>query len=501
MRPWGGVLAATASGLALVATFDPWGLGPVAWIALLPLLRSLRGATAARRFLLGWITGTLFFAGTAWWLVETFRTHAGLAWPVSVAAVVLLAALPATFMGLFVVGVGMLPRRRWAMLIGATALWVGLEWLRSWGIDFPWLALGYSQVERTGLVQLSEVTGIYGVSAVVVFVNLAIAAPWGRPGEPRRRVVPLAAAALLVALLSYAGRERAAAISTRPPLASLRVAVVQGEQPWPRSKDPRASMLGLSYYASLSRAAAETHPALVVWPESSLPIPFSDPGYRHRQILSAIRGAGVPVVLGSRAAVRSRSGNAAEVNRAYLLDATGRVMQTYDKNVLVPFGEYVPLGRLLSFLRPIASPEGNLLAGDDATVMRIRAGRFGVLICYESVFSTLARRLVRAGAEFLVNISNDAWFGRSAASALLLTHLRVRAIEYRVPIVRATSGGVSAFVDATGRVTWRSKSSDATWSAAVVSWPGIETLYARWGDAFAVACLGIGTLLLLAPHR
>ncbi len=172
-----------------------------------------------------------------------------------------------------------------------------------------------------------------------------------------------------------------------------------------------------------------------------------------------------------------------------LLDPRGREIGTYDKIQLVPFGEYVPLGPLLFFVDKVVTAVGRIGAGTEATVLRTPAGGFGTLICYESVFPALTRRFAAGGADFLVNVTNDAWYGRSSAPYQTLAQATLRAIENRMPMVRAANTGISAIIEPDGRVRWQSALFETTWHADTVAWPGVETFYTRWGDVFVYACV------------
>src|SRR5207249_3730626 len=310
------------------------------------------------------------------------------------------------YTGAFVAGVRWLGTRELPVIWLAPLLWVALEWLRGWFfIGFPWAALGYSQYRHHDLVQIAEVTGVYGVSAILVLFNMVIVGilpergtvgilPERAAGTPPRRLVPaLVALTLLVVGVPTWGRWRAAALARRPPAGPLRDAVLE---------------------------TAEQN--------------------------------GVYLLFGSPAFRRAPSGAIQELNRAYLVSPAGREMATYDKMQLVPFGEYVPYAQALFFVRRIVEAVGDVVPGLVPTVFRLPSARFGVAICYEDVFPSVTRRFVAAGADFLVNVTNDAWYGPTSAPHQHLAQATFRSIEGRVPLVRVTNTGISAVIDVDGRI-------------------------------------------------
>ena len=186
------------------------------------------------------------------------------------------------------------------------------------------------------------------------------------------------------------------------------------------------------------------------------------------------------------AIARAATGEVQELNRVSLLSPMGMEVASYDKLRLLPFGEYVPFASLLGRVRE--PPRVTLAAGTDATIFTLPKGRFGVLICFEAMLPALARHLVRGGADFLVNPTNDVWFDDPGALSMLLVHAQMRAIEHRRPVVRVANRGISAFIEPTGHVRWASAPFAALWHAETISHPDVTTIYTRWGDVFVLAC-------------
>lgn len=502
IRPGGGwrrLVLAVCSGLMLSASLPSLDLTPLAWIGLVPLLWAARSRSPRRAFGLGWLAGFAFYLATCWWIVYTIDHYTALPLPIAVGLLALMAAVLALYHGAFVAVVRWLELRRLPAVWLAPAVWVTLEWLRGWFfIGFPWAALGYSQHRFHDLVQMAEVTGVYGVSAVVVLFNVVVAKALRAQGAGARRLLPaMLVLTLVVAVLPALGRARAAQLAARPPAGTLVVGIAQGNVEQERKWDPAFQDETMNRYRLLTLEAAQARPAMIVWPETATPFFFQNPGPRRESVLEIAREAGVPLFFGAPAYRQRDDGRIEQLNRAYLVLPDGREAGSYDKMQLVPFGEYVPFARLLFFVEQVVDAVGQLGAGLVPTVFTLPDGtRFGALICYEGIFPALSREFVRRGAEVLVNVTNDAWYGRSSAPAQHLVQASFRAIENRVPMVRAANTGISAIVDPDGRIRWEGPLFEMAWHVEPVSWPGVRTFYTRFGDVFACGC-ALATLVAM----
>ena len=229
-------------------------------------------------------------------------------------------------------------------------------------------------------------------------------------------------------------------------------------------------------------------PDLVIWPETATPFFFQETGPLRQAVLAAALEAKVHLLFGSPAFRQDAGGVLEELNRAYLVSPDGWEVASYDKMQLVPFGEYVPYARVLFFVNRIVEAVGTVVAGVSHTVFRLPTARFAVLICYEDVFPALTRRFIAGGADFLVNITNDAWYGPTSAPHQHLAQATLRAVENRVPLVRAANTGISAVIDADGRIRWQGPLFAALFHVDEIAWPGLRTFYTRFGDVFAWTC-------------
>jgi apolipoprotein N-acyltransferase len=461
---------------------------------------ALRDQRVPGAFGLGWVSGFVAFLGITHWVVPTLTRGGGLPLGLALAAHAAMAGILASYAGTFAAAVAWAAGRDLPVVWLAPAYWVTTEWLRGWlVVGFPWAPLGTSQHRFAAVAQLAEVTGVPGLSALVVLVNATLGAVLVRGGAGRR-VPPRAALGLVAALVTtvvVGGHLRGATLRQRPGDGILRVGVIQGVVEQRRQWDPTARDALLARYLGLTRRVAQDAPDVIVWPELATPFAFSQDQDGRAAIERVVHETGVPLLFGSPAGQHRPDGPPRHFNRAYLLDRAGAVRATYDKIQLVPFGEYVPFRRLLPFLTPLAAGGTPLTPGTQATVFPVGEARLGVLVCYETVFPSLARRLVARGATVLVNLTHDGWFAGTAGVEQSLAQATFRAIEHRVPLVRVASTGVSAVIDVDGGVRWRAE--PYAWVAQTVEVGGarIHTLYARCGDAAIVAAVlttGLGFL-------
>jgi apolipoprotein N-acyltransferase len=423
-------------------------------------------------------------------------------------ALLLLAAYLALFPACWAVGVACARRAGSgaAVWLGA-ALWVALELLRGHAFSgFPWALAGYSQAPLLPLIQVAEWAGVYGVSFLIILVNLGVAevVHAARAGSAwRRPVLHLALLAALVAAAAGAGEARRRGIAQRMrEQRPLQVALVQGNIPQDVKWSPEFVVGSLQKHLALTADASESDPDLILWPEASVTFYFQEEEALDALVFQTADAAGAPIFFGASA--REAAGDGARFyNSAFLVLPGGRVGGRYDKIHLVPFGEYVPFRRWLPFLPRVATgiAGGDFTPGRSAEILALDGQAFGALICYEAIFPALSRALVRRGAGFLVNITNDAWFGRSGAPGQHLQMAIFRAVENRIGLGRAANTGYSALIQPTGEVTVRTGLFTTVQRVGPLSPRVAETFYTQRGDVFAWGCAGLGVLAFLAGRR
>jgi apolipoprotein N-acyltransferase len=488
---------ALLSGALLVLSFPKFGHPAFAWIAIAPLIvaaaidASNRGRSA-RLFGLGVLAGLVYFGGTVYWVVGVMQTFGGLADVVAVLVAALLASYLSIYPGLFALLTGHAVRRFGVRGIWLTpAVWVACEWLRSTiGGGFPWVLLGSSQATVLPIVQLSSVFGVYGLSALIALVSSAAAAlTLSRRSEQRRLAI---AVALLLLVVAGAGMARVSRGTLTTTGAPLRVGLVQGSIGQAEKYEARLKEPILQRYIDLSRQAIGAGAQLVIWPEASTPFYFDADSASAAPIRRLAVEAHTPFVLGTDEFAPARDGVPDRFfNSAVLVDASGRTSATYRKVHLVPFGEYVPLKRLLFFVGPLIEAVSDFSAGTAPVVFDAGVCRLSVAICYESVYPSVSREFSQAGSELLATITNDAWFGRSSAAYQHFEQGAIRAVEEGRYVVRAANTGISGAVDPYGRVL--AKTDLFVPAAIVVDVRRLDgqTIYRQIGDVVAWLALAI----------
>ena len=453
------------SALLLILIFPRFDFTWLAPVALTPLLIACaRESSWRRRFLAGWAGGFVFWFGVCYWIQFVLEVHGGMGRWGGWGTFVLFAILKGLHMAVFAALAGFAIHRWWA-IPACAALWTGLE--RTHGpFGFAWLDLGNAGIDMPVLMKLAPITGVYGLSFVFVMTACAVALiPMRRPRWEL--------AWLLILPLIYLLPSPAVVPATHQAL------VVQPnidtETEWTRALlDQTEQQLAL-----LSRSH---NVDLVVWPEMPVPLYPDDPQFLRYagQVAESSQSYFLFAAIG-----RTKTG--APLNSALMIDPSGRVLDEYDKIKLVPFGEFVP--DVFSWVNRVTKEAGDFAAGNRVVVF---PNRVGVFICYESAFPDLVRQFARGGAEVFVNLSNDGYFGASAAHEQHLELVRMRAAENARWIVRATNDGITATVDPAGRVTQRLRPFTEVSATMRYGTSKAETPYTRHGDWFAWGCLAAG---------
>jgi apolipoprotein N-acyltransferase len=487
---------AVCSGLLLTACFPRTGLAFATWGALIPLLYLAARNQPPACFTLGWLAG--FFNGLSllYWITYVVNRYGNLPLPVSLGICLLLVAYLAIFAGLFCSGLSWLRNRGLPWLAATPFLWVTLELGKSRLLTgFPWENLGYSQYRWLPVIQMADITGVFGISFVLVLSNVLLFTlifPVNRGRKVLTRLYPALLWVFLVSTVVGYGSWRLAELEGHHG-PSFKVALVQGNIAQDTKWDPAFQQATLEKYERLTKEVAKQQPQLVIWPETATPFYFGADRKNTETLLRQVRELQIPLLFGSPA-YRRKDERLKLYNRAYLLDGHGMLIDYYDKIHLVPFGEYVPWKRLLFFVDKLVQAAGDFASGKKAIVMDMLPAKIGVLICYEAIFPGLSRDLVNAGANFLVNITNDAWFGRSSAPYQHLSMAVLRSVENHVPMARCANTGISAFIDSGGRILQVTRLfEDATMLGSIQLGEG-KTLYTRYGDWFAWSCFIVTVL-------
>jgi apolipoprotein N-acyltransferase len=486
-------LLALGSGVALALSFPDYNLPLLAWISVGMLVLASAGAHPAEAPLYGFLHGLVFYPVCLPW-IDTVMQQYGSVDPWSSAGIVALIGIAGGIVcSVFSWAVALASRRSAAVACAlAPFLWVSLEFARTHlpYIGFPWNLTGYAASRSLSLLQLTPITGIYGLSFLIAAYSSLIAyAILVRTQHAWRAALAVTVALILIAR----GGGYLVPVATPHHIAHL----VQTNFPQSEHYPPNwlAAHAGeLDQLEQISVDAAEKAPGLIVWPEVPAPFSMQDPAFS--QLAQRIaRESGSHFLVGVVDWKRNAQGPWEASNSSTLLDPSGRRIFTYDKIHLVPFGEYVPLRRWIKFAGRLTADIADFTPGTEYRVGQIPGGRFGTFICYEAIFPEEIRRFARGGAELLINVSNDGWFGRSAAPAQHLMMSRVRAVENRRWMLRDTNNGFTVVVDPYGRIVASLAPDLRGELEAPYDFRSDVTLYARFGDWFAWFCLVVSIVL------
>lgn len=488
------------SGLLLACSFPSPDLASVAWIALAPVFLFMY----KRPFRSGFAAGVGFFGLVLYWLNIVMTTYGKMHPIFSVLAYLFLVFYLSLFFAASTWAACRL-RERLGMspLLTLPVLWVACEFLRSFLLSgFPWASLGYSQQAHLHLIQVVDLFGVYGISFLIVLINVMLATimqelpkrSWNR--LPWKGVV--AAVFLLLATIGYGHYRLGQDLDVRKK--TLSVALIQGNIDQSLKWAPDNQQNTVATYRELSLdAAAEKKTDLVIWPESATPFYFQDAGPLSDAVRATARQTDAWLLFGSPA-YEFVNRRPHYLNSAFLLSSEGKILGRSDKVHLVPFGEYVPLGKYLPFIDKLVVGIGDFSPGT-ISPLPMNGAEIGVLVCYEAIFPELAREWVRQGSDLLVNITNDAWFGRSSAPYQHLAMTRFRAIENRIWIARAANTGVSALIAPSGAISAQSSIFETLYLQGPVGVGALPTLYTRIGDVIPAFFVLTGIVWLARTRK
>ncbi len=495
LRTW--ILCFFSAGLLILA-FPRTDLWILAWGGLIPLMFVLDGKKPWAAFRSAYLCGFLFFAGTLYWFFNIARWFSWIA----ALGILLFFLYLALYFGIFGLGYSYFSRRKpLAKLFLLPSLWVALEFIRAHLFTgFDWVSLGHSQYKNLPIIQIADMTGVFGISFIIVMVNCllkeGITAFFFRRTPEMQKTLSVSAlmtAIVIVAVIGY-GTFRLSSSDQR--MSRLSVAIVQANIPQEMKwhKPARAAIVG--EHIALSEQAAVHKPDLMIWPETSYPDYLWEEKELFLQVQSFVRRVKIPLLFGS---VLKEGDD--YYNSAILLSESGDVVEIYRKVHLVPFGEFIPLRRFLPFVTELLGI-GDFTRGSEHTVFSAlpqNKGPFSVLICFEDTVARLSRQFVQKGARLLVNMTNDAWFGDTKAPFMHLQSSVFRTIENRRALVRAANTGVSCVIDPWGRITHKVNNEVGSrikatyingYTIADVHFNNKETLYTKFGDVFAIFCFG-----------
>jgi apolipoprotein N-acyltransferase len=486
---------AIASGLLTALAFPKFNLPFLAWISLIPLLDIVFRSSPKKSFWLGLLAGLSFYGLLLYWIPAVPAHYGGLSGAFSLLVDAVLVLCLALFWALACLIMSKV-NGRWPLLgfILAPFIWVAQEYGLTYILSgFPWGILGYSQQANLWLIQVSTLTGVYGVSWILVFFQSSFVY-----SLRRKTRIPFAVGLAVLIVVHIAGLISLG--RPQPSHDSFQAAVIQGNVSpdirWEQA--PESFIRGLfEKHYDLTRRAAKEGAQLIVWPELSVPLCFScsDPleDQFKKRLLYYVRQTGRTLLVGT--IERSVQEDKTEYYNAALCLQPSLTITEYHKMHLVPFGEYTPYPGLFGFVQRLTQAVGEFTPGDSPILHYFGSLSFGSPICYEIIFPELVRRFVKNGANFLVTITNDGWYGPTSAPYQHFAIAVFRSVENRRFLLRAATTGISGIIDPWGRIVQKSKFMTETFLAARVTPRRDLTFYARHGDLFSLASL---TLTLVA---
>jgi len=499
------------SGVLVALAFPDYGIWPLAWVGLVPLFVVIRAKNTLSATWLGLTAGLFYFGPTVYWVSNTMTQFGGMPLFAAVITTALMISVMSCYIALFCYLLSMVEGRsgRAISLAMAPFLWVTLETVRGSlpGVGFPWARLSDSQFEVLNVIQIADITGSEGVSFIIVLVSasLAMVLDWFLSKNGSQEKFPFrwitGTLVLVMAMLVYGAIKLSALDEGAKGAQKVKVALVQGNVDQKRKWERFYREEQLDIYTRRTEEAVAKGAELVVWPETAAPFYFgSDPLY-DAGLRALSQNTGVPIVFGAPGYVRE-NGKVTSFNRAWVIRPDG-YEEKFDKVHLVPFGEYIPMKKVLFFLDKVVTSIGDMEPGKTVNLLDIGAFKAGVQICYEIIFPQYSREIALKGASVIINITNDSWYGKTSASRQSLSMAVFRAVENRIPVLRSAQSGVSCIIEPSGKVVGETPLFvETTLMGSFTPKKSAITIYSSSGGLFGLGCAGfVFGLILFTPGR
>ncbi|MDX9745806.1 MAG: apolipoprotein N-acyltransferase [Syntrophales bacterium] len=479
------------SGVLLICSFPKFGVGLVAWFAFVPLFFALR-TTHEPLKAAGWgfLTGMVCHIGLLYWISHVVVMYGYLPLYIGISAMILLSCFLSVYFSVFSAALVFLRNKGYSEIVSAPLLWTCLEFLKSHLFTgFPWENLAYSQYKYLTIIQFVDITGIYGLSFIIMFVNLLLFDLVGQQGDKRKIVNEWVAGCIILTLLIGYGKFSLDRIHAELKQAeAMEVSLIQGNIDQNIKWDSRYQEESIEIYRNMSLAKAPVGRGLIVWPETAAPFFFQEPLGLSEVVRGIPRLSSDWLLLGSPSYTEENR-HIFYMNSAFLVSPEGKITGKYDKVHLVPYGEYVPLRKYFPFINKLVAGIGDFRKGETNTPLPFDNHSLGILICYEGIFPELSRAYKKYGVKLLVNITNDAWFGHTSAPYQHLSMTVFRAVENRLFFLRSANTGISAIISPSGQIIKNSELFQRTALRGSVKFLDRRTIYALYGDIFVYFCL------------
>ncbi|HUU40814.1 MAG TPA: apolipoprotein N-acyltransferase, partial [Desulfatiglandales bacterium] len=436
-------------------------------------------------FKLGLLTGLFHYLSLIYWIVVVLHHYGNIPFILSLAALLLLSLYLALYIALFALILIGFRQSRLSSFWGAS-IWVSLEYARANLLTgFPWCLLGYTQYSRLSLIQVSDIGGVYIISFVIVLVNLTVYHLLFNSKSKKSMAIETIFASLLIGfmlLYGYRNVKEKAYVNLNEK--RIKVAIAQGNIDQSLKWDREFQEKTLEIYEKLSEKSAGFKPQMIIWPETAFPFFFQDKSGLSEKVYQIAKTANSYILFGSPAYEQGKD-TILYFNRAYIVSGYG-VVDYYDKVHLVPFGEYVPLKKYIPFVQRLVPAAGDFSPGCKIKPIDAQGFHAGILICFESIFPYISRKHALEGAELLVNLTNDAWFGRTSAPYQHLSMAVFRCVENGLPMARAANTGISAFILSSGKIIKKSGLFVEGMLQHEIKLKCNKTFYSQFGDIFAI---------------
>lgn len=496
-------IPAFLSGTILIFCFPYFDIFYLAWIALVPFLLSLYKKNPRESFIAGFVFGLPYFFGTLYWIYHSINHYGNVPFLISIMIVILLCAYLCLYTGIFAIlfSISIKHTKLPALLI-APLFWTVLEFLRSYIFTgFPWSSIGYSQYKFLTVIQIADITGIYGVSFLILSVNGAFADIFLLKNRMKdmplfplsHSVIGFAVLCLVTISIFIYGYMR---LNEDRQGNFFKASIIQGNIEQDKKWDSYYQNKVIETYKELSMRASLASPSIIIWPETALPFIFETDKEYSSELIDFHKQLNTYLLFGSILVKEKKNEQYLFSNSAVMLDPYGKVTYIYDKIHLVPFGEYVPLQKIFFFINKLVVGIGDYVQGERYIKAETPFGDFSTIICYEVIFPGLVRKFFLHGGDFIVNITNDAWFGRTTGPFQHFSMATFRAIENRKPIIRAANTGISGFIDSNGRILSKTDLFQKTFLTENLKTDSTISFYSKYGDLFIYICIILSVLLL-----
>ncbi len=478
-------ILAACSGLIMPLAFPVFDFHILAWFCLVPLFYSILSKHPFHSFVLASTTGFIFHLVLIYWVVVAMNRYGEIPFILSVIIYILLSAVLSLFISVPVYLSSYVSRKSFIPFTAAIVFfWTACEYCKSWVLTgFPWENLGYSQYMVLPLIQISDITGVYAISFLIVLANCAVL----KMIKDSKVVTAELALCIICLTGAFIYGFIKIPVSENKKTAGIKTALIQPNIAQDVKWDPSYLKKTVDILGRLTLESADTNPYIVIWPESATPFYFQAEDKYMQAVAELVENTGSYILLGSPS-FEVVNEEIKYYNSAFLISPERIIVDRYDKIHLVPYGEYVPLARFFPFIEKMVAGVGDFTPGNKIKNFQLSDFSFASVICYEIIFPDLVRQFVKDGAEFVVNITNDAWFGRTSAPYQHLSMTVFRAVENRRYIARTANTGISAFIEPSGKIAAKTEIFTEAVLSDMIYCKDEITFYTQYGDVFAFFC-------------